>query len=114
MSPNQNVRTNYDREYTSTQSEDLFAERSEEEEWAQLSALQYAHLNKLLRQDLKKKICKMYENSERNVCYNKEPIPDKPKQRKHFKVILFPLIWKTAYLSVKEKISSGVPISAVW
>ncbi|XP_031219032.1 ankyrin repeat domain-containing protein 20A3-like isoform X9 [Mastomys coucha] len=85
MSLNQKARTNSDREYASTQSKDLCAKRSEEEEWAQLSALQYAHINKLLRQDLKKKICKMYENSENNVCSNKAPIPEKLKQRKHFK-----------------------------
>lgn len=114
MPPNQKVRTNCDTEYTSTQSEHLSAKVSEEGDWAQLSALQYAHLNKLLRQDLKKKISKMSENSESNVCFSKAPIPDKPKQRKLLKVILFPVIWKIAYLNVKEKLSSSVRVSAVW
>lgn len=99
MFPEHKVRNEYVREYTSTQSEHLSAKKSEEE-WAQMSAHQYAYLNKLLRQDLKKKTCKMYEKSESDVSPNKEPIPDKPKGRAHLKVILFPLILKVAYLSV--------------
>lgn len=73
---------------------------SEEEQWAHMSAVQYAYIGKLLRKDFNKKIKKMFEDPESTICSNKVPITDKPKVRTHLKVILFPLIWKIAYLSV--------------
>ncbi|XP_076409285.1 uncharacterized protein LOC102902981 isoform X5 [Peromyscus maniculatus bairdii] len=72
-------------EYTSTQSEHFSAKRSEEEIWAQMSAHQYACLNELLRKDFKKKMRKMYEKSESNICSNRVPIPCKPKEKAYLK-----------------------------
>lgn len=70
------LRNEYGREYPP--SEHLFAKKSEEEEWAHMSAVQYAYLNKLLRKDLKKKIHKMYKKPESTIYSNKGPSPDEP------------------------------------
>lgn len=45
-----------------------------------LSAFQYAYLNKILRQDLERKIYKMYGKSESNTYSNRVPVPDEPKR----------------------------------
>ncbi|KAL6093941.1 hypothetical protein STEG23_023294 [Scotinomys teguina] len=61
-------------EYTSTQSETPFANKTKEEICIEMSAIQQANILKLIRKDNKKQMYKMYEESESNISSNRGPI----------------------------------------
>ncbi|KAL6085124.1 hypothetical protein STEG23_036055, partial [Scotinomys teguina] len=72
-------------EYTSTQSETPFANKTKEEICIEMSAIQQANILKLIRKDNKRQMYKMYEESESNVSSNRGPISKMPKENAYLK-----------------------------
>ncbi|KAL6035189.1 hypothetical protein STEG23_028495, partial [Scotinomys teguina] len=75
-------------EYTSTQSETPFANKTKEEICIEISAIQQANILKLIRKDNKRQMYKMYEESESNISSNRGPISKMPKENAYLKELI--------------------------